>query len=128
MSETAVREVLEACQKLLTAIDRQDWNTYASLCDSTLTAFEPEACGHLVTGMEFHHFYFKLDGGPSTRQSSIASPNVRLVGDCAVVAYTRLTQKLGAQGEVTVVASNETRVWQKQQGQWKHTHFHRSPC
>lgn len=125
---SAADEVLVACQQLLAAIDRQDWETYASLCDSTLTAFEPEAAGHLVTGMDFHHYYFPPKSEPSKRQSNIASPNVRVVGDCAVVAYTRLTQSVDPLGEFHVSASNETRVWHKQGERWKHIHFHRSPC
>lgn len=28
------------------------------ICDPHLTAFEPEALGNLVEGMEFHKFYF----------------------------------------------------------------------
>jgi calcium/calmodulin-dependent protein kinase (CaM kinase) II len=28
------------------------------LCDPHLTAFEPEALGNLVEGLEFHKFYF----------------------------------------------------------------------
>jgi len=28
------------------------------ICDPHLTAFEPEALGNLVEGMDFHKFYF----------------------------------------------------------------------
>jgi hypothetical protein len=41
-------------QRLLDAIGSGDYATYHSLCDSTLTAFEPEARGGLVQGLEFH--------------------------------------------------------------------------
>lgn len=35
------------------------YNTqYRRLCDPHLTAFEPEAIGNLVEGLEFHKFYF----------------------------------------------------------------------
>ena len=57
-----IEHVLELNRRLLVAIADGDWNTYAELCDPTLTAFEPEARGHLVEGMEFHHFYFGLGG------------------------------------------------------------------
>lgn len=33
-------------------------NFYRKICDPHLTAFEPEALGNLVEGMEFHKFYF----------------------------------------------------------------------
>ena len=129
MSDQSVREVLDACRQLLKSIDEQNWTEYAALCDSTLTAFEPEACGHLATGLDFHHFYFQLENdGKSRQQSTISSPDVRVVGDCAVVGYVRLTQRVDREGRVTVGSANETRVWQKSNGQWKHIHFHRSPC
>ena len=32
--------------------------TFSKLVDSHLTAFEPEARGNLVEGLEFHKFYF----------------------------------------------------------------------
>ena len=30
----------------------------SKICDSHLTAFEPEALGNLLEGLEFHKFYF----------------------------------------------------------------------
>lgn len=33
-------------------------NLYRKICDPHLTAFEPEALGNLVEGMDFHKFYF----------------------------------------------------------------------
>jgi calcium/calmodulin-dependent protein kinase (CaM kinase) II len=47
--------------------------------------------------------------------------------DAAVVTFVRLQQKLKAGAPVTA-ASEETRVWQKVGGAWKHVHFHRSAC
>jgi hypothetical protein len=40
----------------------------------------------------------------------------------AVVAYVRLTQRDGS----TTQAVEETRVWQKVNGQWVQVHVHRS--
>jgi calcium/calmodulin-dependent protein kinase (CaM kinase) II len=111
-------QVLELNRRLLAAIAEGDWNTYAELCDPTLTAFEPEARGHLVEGMDFHHFYFGLGG--------IAGPHVRLLGDVAVVCYVRLVQRLDDAGKPITVRSEETRVWQRQGSAWRHVHFHRS--
>lgn len=31
---------------------------FRKICDPQLTAFEPEALGNLVEGMDFHKFYF----------------------------------------------------------------------
>lgn len=122
----ATTEVLHANQALLDSINSQNWTAYAELCDPSLTCFEPEALGHVVAGMDFHHFYFKLEASGRPKQSTMASPHVRIVGDVAIVSYIRLTQRVEADGAPVTLASEETRVWQKQNGFWKHIHFHRS--
>ena len=128
-SESAVNEILELNAKLLDAIVERDWETYAALVDPDISAFEPEACGHLVEGLEFHRYYFDLpvESGPAAgRNTTMASPKVWLLGDdVAVVAYIRLTQKLAGGGPVTA-ACEETRVWHRKDGRWRHIHFHRS--
>ncbi|MGC3969623.1 MAG: DUF4440 domain-containing protein [Pirellulales bacterium] len=127
----AASELLALNQKLLVAIVGGDWKTYADLCDASLTCFEPEARGHVVEGMPFHKFYFDLGAGapkPAVgTQVTMASPHVRLMGaDAAVLSYIRLNQKLDGTGNPVTVAVEETRVWQKVGGAWKHVHFHRS--
>lgn len=121
-------ELLQLTQQLLDAIDNRDWSTYARLCDPTLTCREPEAHGHLVTGMPFHEFYFNMQGPLGGKQSTISSPHVRMMGDAAVVTYVRLGQKLLDDGSPVSSAFEETRIWQRQAGEWKHVHFHRSEC
>jgi calcium/calmodulin-dependent protein kinase (CaM kinase) II len=123
--ETA--ELLALSQQLLDAIAQGDWGTYAELCDPSLTAFEPESLGRLVDGLDFHRFYFKLSGGQVKPQNSMCDPRVRLMGDVAVVAYYRLTQFVDADGHPGTRGTEETRVWQRQNGRWRHVHFHRSP-
>jgi calcium/calmodulin-dependent protein kinase (CaM kinase) II len=49
------------------------------------------------------------------------------MGDVAVVAYTRLNQRVDADSSPTTVGFEETRVWQRRDGRWRHVHFHRSP-
>lgn len=127
MSAEDAREILALNDRLLSAIAQGDWATYAELCDPSLTAFEPEALGHLVEGMEFHAFYFRLSGGQVKPQNTMCSPHVRIMGDVAVVAYYRLTQFVDADGHAGTRGTEETRVWQRQAGRWKHVHFHRSP-
>jgi calcium/calmodulin-dependent protein kinase (CaM kinase) II len=127
--ESAVSEIEELLQlnaQLLESIAAKDWAVYCELCDPTLTAFEPEGCGQLVEGMEFHRWYFNLPGNPGHHHTTMASPRVRLMGDVAVVAYVRLNQRVAADGTPRTMAFEETRIWQKQNGQWKHVHFHRS--
>lgn len=127
MSEAgAADELVTLCKQVLDAIDKQDWATYAKLCDASLTAYEPEAKGHLVAGMDFHKFYFDMESSGRPSQSTISSPDVRVMGDVAVVTYIRLKQVILSDGSPDVNASEETRVWQKQNGKWQHVHFHRS--
>ena len=123
-------ELLSLSQRLLNAVDTGDWTTYTQLCDESITCFEPEALGHMVGGLPFHKFYFDLPSSPSkpAKQSTIASPHVRVMGKSAVVTYVRLSQKLDATGAPVSVAAMETRVWEKQATGWKHVHFHRTPC
>lgn len=128
MAETQVEELIILSRQLLAAIDSGDWDAYAKLCDPSITCFEPEANGHLVAGMEFHQFYFNLTGPKRPKQSTVASPHVRVLGDTAVVCYVRVVQRVEENGAPITLASNETRVWQRQNGAWKHVHFHRSPC
>jgi ketosteroid isomerase-like protein len=120
--------ILDLTQKLLVAATNGDWGTYQELCDESLTCFEPEALGNLVDGLDFHHFYFDLPpNGPATPvQATIVAPHIRIMGDVAVIAYVRLTQKV-ADGKPVTTGMEETRVWHRQQGKWKHVHFHRSP-
>jgi calcium/calmodulin-dependent protein kinase (CaM kinase) II len=113
---------------LLESIVHGNWEAYAEMCDPTLTCFEPEALGCLVEGMDFHQFYFQLEHSASRKiGTTLASPHVRVMGDTAIVSYVRLTQSLDAGGSPQTRASEETRIWHRQQGEWKHVHFHRSP-
>lgn len=124
--ESTIEELLTLSQRLLESIAAADWETYASLCDGSLSAFEPESQGHLVEGMDFHRFFFNLGASPGTFNITLTAPHVRIMGDAAVVSYVRLTQRADAEGKVTISRCEETRVWQRIGGQWKHVHFHRS--
>jgi calcium/calmodulin-dependent protein kinase (CaM kinase) II len=119
-------ELLALTQRLLDSITKADWATYSELCDPTLTAIEPEAPGQLVSGLDFHRFYFELGGIRGPHRTTMCSPQVRIMGDVAVVSYARLIQRLGQDGLPATVGSTETRVWQRQGGKWRHVHFHRS--
>nr|6OF9_A Chain A, CaMKII hub [Chlamydomonas reinhardtii]6OF9_B Chain B, CaMKII hub [Chlamydomonas reinhardtii]6OF9_C Chain C, CaMKII hub [Chlamydomonas reinhardtii]6OF9_D Chain D, CaMKII hub [Chlamydomonas reinhardtii]6OF9_E Chain E, CaMKII hub [Chlamydomonas reinhardtii]6OF9_F Chain F, CaMKII hub [Chlamydomonas reinhardtii]6OF9_G Chain G, CaMKII hub [Chlamydomonas reinhardtii]6OF9_H Chain H, CaMKII hub [Chlamydomonas reinhardtii]6OF9_I Chain I, CaMKII hub [Chlamydomonas reinhardtii] len=130
---SAAAEVLARNQELLTAIAAGNYEKYATMCDPSMTCFEPEAVGHLVEGLDFHKYYFTMPSAPPAPDApkphvlnTMASPHVRMVGDsCAVVSYIRLTQKMVNGAPVTVQAE-ETRVWEKKDGGWIHVHMHRS--
>lgn len=127
MSDDATTHLLALNQRLLDSIAEGDWTTYAELCDPSLTAFEPEALGHLAEGLDFHAFYFRLSGGQVKPRNSMCDPHVRVMGDVAVIAYYRLTQFVDGDGHAGTRGTEETRVWQRQEGRWRHVHFHRSP-
>ena len=125
----AEQELLKLSRQVLTALDAGEWKSYVALCDDSITCFEPEALGHLVGGLPFHQFYFDLPGTPTqpAKQSTIASPHVRVMGTAAVVTYVRVVQKLDASGSPLSTCAMETRVWEQQASGWKHVHFPRTP-
>ncbi len=127
MTKSTTQELIELTQQVLDSIAAGNWEVYQALCDPTLSCFEPEARGQLVEGMEFHRFYFGLNDGKGRRNTTMAAPRVRLLGDdAAVVTYVRLTQYVDSANVPQTARFEETRVWQRQDGHWKHVHFHRS--
>ena len=127
----AEAELLDLSRQLLAAVAAGDWTAYRRLVADDLTCFEPEARGQLVAGLPFHEFYFRLPSDPSRPArpvtTTLASPVVRLLSDTvALVAYVRLTQTLDDAGRPVTKPCEETRLWSKVGGQWKHVHFHRS--
>ena len=128
MTTTTEATLIELTQKLLDCIAAADWKTYQSLCDASLSAFEPEGRGHLIEGLDFHRYYFELGAAKGPRHTTISSPHVRLMGEVAVVSYVRLVQSLDEAGSPRTSHYEETRVWQLKQGRWQHVHFHRSAC
>jgi len=99
-AEQTSQHVLRLTQALLDAIAANDYAIYQTLCDTSLTAFEPEAEGNLVEGLDFHKFYFnaasKSSSAASDVQNTIVAPRVRLLGQTgAVITYVRLTQRYG---------------------------------
>jgi ketosteroid isomerase-like protein len=126
MSDHAA-EILRLTQELLDAIANGDWAVYEKLCAPSLTAFEPEAKGQQVTGLAFHRFYFDLGGVRGKHHTTLVNPEIRPLGpDAALITYIRLVQKLDATNKPITAISEETRVWQRLDGAWKHVHFHRS--
>ncbi len=124
MSDQAT--VLNLTQCLLESIAAGDWNSYNDLCDPSLSCFEPEAKGNLIEGLDFHRFYFSLDRKGMQIQTTMARPHVRLMGDVAIVSYVRVMQIVADSREPITKTVEETRVWQRTGGNWKHVHFHRS--
>ena len=122
-------EIIELTRQLVESIVHSDWETYTQLCAEDLTAYEPEANGHLVKGMAFHKHYFDMQNASpyANATTTLSSPSVRILGDeAAVIAYVRLTQRVGSDNKSTTSSTQETRVWQRIGNVWKHVHFHRT--
>ncbi|XP_055714658.1 calcium/calmodulin-dependent protein kinase type II alpha chain isoform X3 [Phlebotomus papatasi] len=123
------QEIIKMTEQLIEAINNGDFDAYTKICDPHLTAFEPEALGNLVEGMDFHKFYFENVLGKNCKaiNTTILNPHVHLLGeDAACIAYVRLTQYIDKQGHAHTHQSEETRVWHKRDAKWQNVHFHRS--
>lgn len=73
----AEAELLKLSQNALDSIASGDLATYRELCHPSMTCFEPEAKGHLVEGLPFHEFYFKLPSSNAPVLNTMSSPKVR---------------------------------------------------
>nr|XP_034174162.1 calcium/calmodulin-dependent protein kinase type II delta chain isoform X16 [Osmia lignaria] len=124
------QEIIKMTEQLIESINIGDFEAYTKICDPHLTAFEPEALGNLVEGMDFHKFYFDnavLGKNCKAVNTTILNPHVHLLGeDAACIAYVRLTQYMDKQGVAHTHQSEESRVWHKRDNKWQNVHFHRS--
>ncbi|XP_076766203.1 calcium/calmodulin-dependent protein kinase II isoform X14 [Xylocopa sonorina] len=123
------QEIIKMTEQLIDSINTGDFEAYTKICDPHLTAFEPEALGNLVEGMDFHKFYFDNVLGKNCKavNTTILNPHVHLLGeDAACIAYVRLTQYMDKQGVAHTHQSEESRVWHKRDNKWQNVHFHRS--
>ncbi|XP_065160795.1 calcium/calmodulin-dependent protein kinase type II alpha chain isoform X6 [Atheta coriaria] len=123
------QEIIKMTEQLIEAINTGDFEAYTKICDPHLTAFEPEAMGNLVEGMDFHKFYFDNVLGKNCKavNTTILNPHVHLLGeDAACIAYVRLTQYMDKHGQAHTHQSEESRVWHKRDHKWQNVHFHRS--
>ncbi len=122
-------EIIDLTRQLVESIVDYDWATYTELCAEDLTAYEPEANGHLVKGMAFHKHYFDMQNSSpyANATTTLSSPSVRMLGEnAAVIAYVRLTQRVDSDNKSATSSTQETRVWQRIGKTWKHVHFHRT--
>ncbi|TRY60060.1 hypothetical protein DNTS_010100 [Danionella cerebrum] len=142
--DTRVRkqEIIKVTEQLIEAISNGDFESYTKMCDPSVTAFEPEALGNLVEGLDFHRFYFEnscaLHGyteifstvwskNNKPVHTTILNPHIHLIGEeAACIAYIRITQYLDTNGIPRTAQSEETRIWHRKDGKWQIVHFHRS--
>ncbi|XP_072351914.1 calcium/calmodulin-dependent protein kinase type II delta chain isoform X7 [Scyliorhinus torazame] len=123
------QEIIKVTEQLIEAINNGEFEAYTKICDPGLTAFEPEALGNLVEGMDFHRFYFENAFSKNHKpiHTIILNPHVHLIGDdAACIAYIRLTQYVDSNSMPKTMQTEETRVWHRRDGKWQNIHFHRS--
>lgn len=122
------RDLLAITWKMLNAIHKGDAALYESLCTADLTCFE-DVCPYRIDGVEFHLTMIReMANNPALDPArfDMLTPHVQVYGDSAIVTYTRLMSYIDT-GKPRWTTFNETRVFVKQDGDWKMAHFHRSP-
>ncbi|KFQ31434.1 Calcium/calmodulin-dependent protein kinase type II subunit beta, partial [Mesitornis unicolor] len=127
--EVRKQEIIKVTEQLIEAISNGDFESYTKMCDPGMTAFEPEALGNLVEGLDFHRFYFENLWSRNSKpvHTTILNPHIHLMGDeSACIAYIRITQYVDAGGIPRTAQSEETRIWHRRDGKWQIVHFHRS--
>uniref|UniRef100_UPI00398F7FD9 calcium/calmodulin-dependent protein kinase type II subunit alpha isoform X10 n=1 Tax=Pristiophorus japonicus TaxID=55135 RepID=UPI00398F7FD9 len=123
------QEIIKATEQLIEAISNGDFEAYTKMCDPGVTAFEPEALGNLVEGLDFHRFYFENLWSKNNKpvHTTILNPHIHLIGEeAACIAYIRITQYIDGNGIPRTAQSEETRIWHRRDGKWQIVHFHRS--
>jgi hypothetical protein len=123
-----IQVLLDLNERLLQIIfPTGNFREYSEIADPKMTCFEPECNGNLVEGLQFHKFYFPdspIDLAEVQTNTTIVNPSARILqgGQSAVVAYTRMVQKPGG----ITTCTNETRIFEMQEGKWVMVHMHRS--
>uniref|UniRef100_A0A4W4FVE1 calcium/calmodulin-dependent protein kinase n=1 Tax=Electrophorus electricus TaxID=8005 RepID=A0A4W4FVE1_ELEEL len=128
-SECSSSEIIKVTEQLIEAISNGDFESYTKMCDPSVTAFEPEALGNLVEGLDFHRFYFENLWSKNSKpvHTTILNPHIHLIGEeAACIAYIRITQYIDTNGMPRTAQSEESRVWHRRDGKWQIVHFHRS--
>lgn len=128
-------EVLEATQRLLESVYRQDVEYYKTHSAEDMSAYEWFIAPGRIDGVDFH-LHLTASGGmtgvSAQARVDLIAPRVQIVGaaeDVAVVTFTLLVTYPGADGggKPTFYTDNQTRVLVKEWDAWKMVHFHRSP-
>jgi hypothetical protein len=123
------QKLLEVVELLLRSIHEGDLQTYRRLCLPDLSCYETDVAPYRIDVLEFHLDLMSAQqasgGFHGLTRCDILTPRVQLLGDAAVVTYTRL-MTFAADGPPRWRAFNETRVFANVEGEWRMAHFHRS--
>ena len=121
-------EVVSVTQQLMFAMDSNDWNAFALLCDNDMTSYLPEFPGQRLHGLDTHRFTLEHRDKPLAMQSSMQAPHVRIhSSDSACISLTRIMQwKDQGTGGCGSASFSETLLWHRRQssGNWICSHYH----
>ena len=127
MSDTTTDELLALNRRLLECIAAGDWATYEELCDPSshlLRAGSPRAMGRGHGVPPFLFQAWRRRRGPVN--ITVSTPHVRRDGRCGGDQLHSSRAEARRRGNPVTARSEETRVWQRQNGRWRHVHFHRA--
>jgi hypothetical protein len=134
--------LIELNQSLLNSIVDLNYDAYDFLCANDMSCIEPETNRNVVSGKEFHKYYFdvfgsinkdgKEDGTGMAKTTktkvTMVMPHVQILceGNAAVISYVKLTQQTSLGKSPVTMQESETRVWEKRGNKWVNVHFHKS--
>lgn len=118
------QEIYDITIELINAIRKGDVEKYKLLSSERLTAIEPESNGNIIEGLDFHIFFLE-NRSPFEYHLELLNPVIRINKDSAYIAYTLINSTL-IEDDFELQSFNETRIFFKEDGNWKMIHFHRS--
>ena len=140
-------DLIELNQSLLNSIVDLNYEAYDFLCSDDMSCIEPETNRNVVSGKEFHKYYFDVFGSikkdgeegetgmmaktaatTTTTKVTMVMPHVQIMceGNAAVISYVKLTQQTSSGKPPVTIQESETRVWEKRDSKWVNIHFHKS--
>ncbi|PYE56246.1 nuclear transport factor 2 family protein [Deinococcus yavapaiensis] len=125
-------EVLAFLRRHLEAIFASDWETYEATTAPDLSLYEHFVTPHRQLGLDFHRFMIENSWATTNGRAhhvSILEPHVQVLASGSVVVVT-YTLVLSVAGEAGIVhkSTNETRVLERREGEWRVVHVHKSPA
>jgi hypothetical protein len=115
------KEILMRNGLLLDAIVHFDHDGYRSLTHESLLGIDLQ--GKVLDGNDIPGYHLE---GTHLMNVSMVSPSVRFLSKwAAVVSYIRIDQVVRGRRSQTI-EGRETRVWEKQDGNWINCHYHQT--
>lgn len=119
------QEIRNTLINLLHSIQRGDVEAYKKMVSEQVTCFEPETQGHRIEGLDFHLFLTKHHKAPQAYHLELVNPVFQAHGKFGYTSYTLLISKV-VDEVFEVSKTDETRIFAKEDHEWKLVHFHRS--